>query len=214
MLYTPWGYTYASIRHIADENVNYVRCYQYVMPFQQQRAGFVGMGPRKTEGVHGHVWVPIDDTHTFVFNFLYARDGRALDPDDVYKMEHNAGRAAEDYISGTYFLNRNRANDWLIDREVQKKVNYSGIMGVNTQDMALQETMGGIYDRTKEHLGSADSAIIAARRLLMKAIKDVQAGLPPAGSRGEGDTIRPVEETIPVNIPWAEHFKQGLVSAL
>ena len=38
VLYTPWGYTYASIRHIADENVNYVRCYQYVMPFQQQRA--------------------------------------------------------------------------------------------------------------------------------------------------------------------------------
>ena len=32
--------------------------------------------------------------------------------------------------------------------------------------------------------------------------------------QAEGDAIRPVEETIPVNIPWAEHFKQGLVSAL
>ena len=40
----------------------------------------------------------------------------------------------------------------------------------------MQESMGPIVDRSKEHLGPADRAIIVARRLLLQAVKTVQEG--------------------------------------
>ena len=46
-------------------------------------------------------------------------------------------------------------------------------MGINVQDRAVQETMGPIVDRSKEHLGPADAAIIAARKLLQQAVRTV-----------------------------------------
>jgi len=42
---------------------------------------------------------------------------------------------------------------------MQKTQNFTGIVGVNTQDFALQEGMGQICDRSKEFLGSSDKAI-------------------------------------------------------
>jgi hypothetical protein len=50
----------------------------------------------------------------------------------------------------------NRANDYLIDRAVQKMVNYSGIRGISEQDMAMTQSMGPIYERWNEHLGGSD----------------------------------------------------------
>jgi hypothetical protein len=42
--------------------------------------------------------------------------------------------------------------------------------------------MGAIVDRTREHLGSADVAIIAARRLYLKAARDLaESGIEPPG---------------------------------
>jgi hypothetical protein len=36
--------------------------------------------------------------------------------------------------------------------------------------------MGAIQDRTREHLGTSDKVIMAHRRMLMKALDDVEAG--------------------------------------
>ena len=45
----------------------------------------------------------------------------------------------------------------------------------------MTETMGTIYDRTKEHLGTSDRMIIAVRQRLMKAARDLmEDGAPPA----------------------------------
>lgn len=41
---------------------------------------------------------------------------------------------------------------------------YSGIPGAGQQDRAITSSMGPIYDRTHEHLGTTDSLIIRARR--------------------------------------------------
>jgi phthalate 4,5-dioxygenase len=49
------------------------------------------------------------------------------------------------------------------------------------QDRAIQESMGPIVDRSKEHLGPADKAIIQMRRLLLQAVKTVAAGATPSG---------------------------------
>ena len=42
---------------------------------------------------------------------------------------------------------------------------------------------GRIVDRSKEHLGPADKAIIQARKLLRQAVKTVEAGGTPDGVR-------------------------------
>ena len=95
-------------------------------------------------------------------------------------MEADYGRGAEHLLPDGR-LKRNRANDFLIDRDVQRTRTFTGISGVNTQDVAVQEGMGPIVDRTKEHLGSTDRAIVAMRRLLLEAVRVVEAGGPPKG---------------------------------
>ena len=60
---------------------------------------------------------------------------------------------------------------------MQRRENFSGIVGVNTQDRAVQEMQGRIADRTKEHLGPADQAkFIACRQLLLRAVHAVRSG--------------------------------------
>ena len=55
-------------------------------------------------------------------------------------------------------------------------------MGFNFQahDAFATESQGAIQDRTEEHLVSSDKAIVAARKLLLKAMTDA------GGSRGVG----------------------------
>ena len=85
-------------------------------------------------------------------------------------------------IPGTFKLKANKSNDYFIDRHMQKTKNYTGIVGINTQDFALQEGMGPIVDRTKENLGTSDKAIVQMRRLLIEAAHDVAAGKAPRGT--------------------------------
>jgi hypothetical protein len=64
---------------------------------------------------------------------------------------------------------------------VQRTDTFSGISGVNTQDVAVQEGMGPIVDRSQEHLGSTDRAIVTMRRLLLEAVRIVEANGVPKG---------------------------------
>ena len=48
---------------------------------------------------------------------------------------------------------------------------------INVHDQWAVECMGAIQDRTREHLGQTDKAIIRYRRMLLRAIDDVAAGL-------------------------------------
>ena len=54
--------------------------------------------------------------------------------------------------------------------------------GIGLQDSAMQETMGAIVDRTKEKLGSGDTAIVAWRRLMLeqaRRLRDTGECTPP-----------------------------------
>ena len=83
---------------------------------------------------------------------------------------------------GTDFkLVANQRNEYLLDREKQKTANYTGIEGFATQDACVTESMGPIWDRTREHLGASDRYVIALRRFLLKAVKDLQQGIEPPG---------------------------------
>ena len=59
---------------------------------------------------------------------------------------------------------------------------WTGIMGIGDQDHAVVESMGDIYERTQEHLGTSDLMVISLRRLLLKWAKDLREnGTPPVG---------------------------------
>ena len=78
-----------------------------------------------------------------------------------------AGRGPDGEVGGQ--RRRTRANDWGIDRELQRMKTFTGIVGINNQDLAVQESMGPIVDRSREHLGTTDKAIVAARIIMAKA---------------------------------------------
>ena len=94
--------------------------------------------------------------------------------------------------------------DWLLERTAQRTQNFTGIVGVNTQDRAVQELQGRIADRTKEHLGPADKAIITARQVLLQALKAVQAGEDPPGTDTSYYRARSAVKIIPAKASWRE----------
>jgi phenylpropionate dioxygenase-like ring-hydroxylating dioxygenase large terminal subunit len=70
-----------------------------------------------------------------------------------------------------------RFNDYGFDPYQQTHATYTG-MGedINVHDQWAVESQGRIQDRTREHLGQSDKAIIAYRRLLLTAIDEAAAG--------------------------------------
>src|SRR5437867_7980675 len=62
---TDYGYHYGSLRPLGEEQI-YVRTYHFVMPFHQLRPSLTEHGHRS---VAGHIWVPMDDATTMVYNW-------------------------------------------------------------------------------------------------------------------------------------------------
>ena len=61
-----------------------------------------------------------------------------------------------------------------------KTKTYAGMgFGFQAHDAFATTSQGAIQDRRDEHLVSSDKAIVAARKLMEKAIKDVQEGREP-----------------------------------
>jgi phenylpropionate dioxygenase-like ring-hydroxylating dioxygenase large terminal subunit len=217
---TDYGYRYISTRN-AGENRRYVRIYHYVMPNQQMRGSFTSLltdensdDPHATPKSDGHLWVPINDEHTMVYSWACGRDQSVpLSLEFRNRFETWAGRGPDDLIPGTYKLKRNRSNDYLIDRNIQKTQTFTGIKGINAQDSALQEGMGPIVDRSKEHLGSSDKAIVVLRRLMLDAIRAVERGEAPPGLDPQRHrNIRPFDAVITGGTPWQEVFASELVA--
>ncbi len=208
---TEYGYTYAGIRSLPDQDSNYVRVYQFVVPFHQMRAfeGYLGHPL-----VSGHIWVPADDETTWVWSWTYTTGGEPLPAEVIEVEKRSGGRLASDVVPGTFRFRRNKDNDYEIDRQRQKTVNYTGIDVISAQDQAVQESMGPIYVRSQEHLGTSDVAIIAARRLLLEACDDVERGKEPLGSRLETITARPAEMLLPRHEHWHTAMREHLVASV
>ncbi len=86
-------------------------------------------------------------------------------------------------IDNNYWPRWNKDNDYGLDRDMQRNVNYTGIEGIPNQDAAVQESMGPIADRNRETLATSDQAIIAFRKLLLEMANDLQNGREPEATR-------------------------------
>ncbi len=207
---TDYGYRYAGIRDLGDQGV-YVRGYHFVMPWTQIRptqatTRTTPAGERRPvwrTTIGGHFWVPVDDENCMVWNWDYSFGEEPLDEDD--RRDDSAGPENVS-VDQNYRKKRNKDNNWMIDREVQRTTTFTGIRGVNTQDHAVQESMGPIMDRTKEHLGQTDRAIVTARKLLFDAADIVEAGGDPPGTGNSYYKLRGMEKLVPRGKPWRDEL--------
>jgi hypothetical protein len=126
--------------------------------------------------------------------------GAPLTDDD--RLERGLGNGPMHVDPQTFRSKANRQNNYLLDRDVQRTESYSGIDGINVQDRALQESMGRVVDRSKEHLGPADKAIIQARKLLRQAVKTVEAGGTPDGTGTSYYPLRAHESVVSSALDW------------
>lgn len=212
---TDYGYYYVSSRKM-DAEKNFIRVYQYTLPFQQMRPNVVQTGLARNHRIpriDGHIWVPIDDEQTYVYNWAHGYDADCtLDPDYVEETEAFYGRGKDDYIPGTFRLKANLSNDYFIDRTMQKTTSFTGIKGVNTQDVALQEGMGAIVDRSREHFGTSDRAIVVMRRMLLEATRAVEEGKTPRGIDPKAyRSIRPHDGLVPAGTDWRKAFSAAMM---
>lgn len=206
---TDYGYTYGSIRHLSAEEGDFVKGYHYVMPFTQLRPDAHGTTPM----VSGHMWVPVDDTHCMVYNWVYTWGAEELSEEAIYKHGDRAYEIVD--IHDGFHSSWDASNDYGIDREVQKTQSFTGIpfdvrVGANLQDRAIQESMGVQCDRENEHLGTSDRAIIMARRMLLQAMATVSDGGDPPGVGASYHKVRAVEGLLPRGANWRDHLAPQL----
>jgi phthalate 4,5-dioxygenase len=156
----------------------------------------------------GHIWVPMDDGTTMVYNWNYSAGAAELTEED--RLERALGNGPLHVDQATFRSKANRDNNYFLDREVQRTESFSGIDGINAQDRALQESMGPIVDRSKEHLGPADKAIIQARKLLREAVQAVAAGKAPHGTGPSYYSLRAGEAVLPRDADWRRELAPDL----
>src|SRR6267143_1394412 len=146
--------------------------------------------------LHRHSVVPIDDEHCWTFSVDY-HPARALTAAER-EAAHGGRGIHVPLIEGSFIPIANRRNDYLIDRTAQKaKKSFSGVPGVGVQDAAVQESMGAIQDRSREHLVSSDNGIVKTRKRLMDAAKAVGRGLAPPGLDPAAQGARAVAMVVP-----------------
>jgi nitrite reductase/ring-hydroxylating ferredoxin subunit len=122
-------------------------------------------------------WVPQDDEHTSVLCVTWRSDGPVSEREiGQWKRGEAAHRKV---IEGTVIPVERADNDYLIDRTAQRTQSFAGIAGIRAQDAMVTESAGPIADRTREHLGTSDKAVIAFRRRLIEAAQRLEQGLEP-----------------------------------
>ena len=200
------GGLYIGARRNAENGNFYWRITQWVMPT------FTMIPPRGDHPVHGHFWVPIDDENCWTWSFDY-HPVRPLSAEEVTAVRSGKGIHVK-CIPGTFRPLANKDNDYLMDRASQKAgKTYSGVEGFGMQDASLQESMGAIMDRRKEHLVSTDSGIIMARQRLLQAVKSfVDEGVMPPGIDPVHQKVRSVAIILPANTPFKEGAREALIA--
>jgi hypothetical protein len=99
------------------------------------------------------------------------------------------------------------SNDYLLDREkVQRGESYTGLPSVVLEDQAITESMGPIYDRSQEHLGTSDIMIIRTRLRLIRAAQALRdkGEIPPGVDHPEIYRQRSGGVILPRSVDWFE----------
>jgi phthalate 4,5-dioxygenase oxygenase subunit len=196
---TAWGIDAIAMRTMAD-GTTYVRTTNWVMPF----VALVPGSPGTAGDVDGVIFIasPVDDTHHVLFYGFWSvnteiNDGLYLSL--PLGTETTLGDRPID-INNLGGFSGARDESWGQNREAMHQGHFSGFTGnLLQEDIITQLSMGAITDRTREHLSSADVAVIHARRVLLDALNNVAAGKQPLGVEPPADflDVVPTDVVIP-----------------
>src|SRR6185369_16963613 len=160
----------------ADGQDLYWRITQFMLPTHS-----ITPSAMPGEIYYGYTWVPVDDESCWIYVYGWHPD-RPITAEERAKFDKGGyGQFAE--LGPGYVPLRNRSNDYLIDREQQKTISFTGIRGIAEQDTMAQESQGLIADRTIEHLTATDIGVVHFRRLMLKEAKALRDGLEPAAAQ-------------------------------
>lgn len=156
----------------ADPGDHYWRLTQFMLPTHS-----ITPSAMPNETYYGYTWVPIDDHHCWTYVYAWNPD-RPIPADELQNYKKGGyGQFAE--LGAGYIPIRNRNNNYLMSREDQKNISFTGVKGIAEQDQMAQESQGYIVDRTKENLTPTDIGIIRFRKLLMQEAKNYAKGIKP-----------------------------------
>jgi len=194
------GVTYGTFRP-ADPGNTYWRVAHFLFPFYTMvAAGVLGLK------VAVRAWVPIDDNHCFGLSMSkLGTQGRQRTSEPGGNQVDAPLRPDSTDWYGRFRFQANAKNDFHIDRDKQRGgTSYTGIPSVSLEDHAVTESMGPIYDRTSEHLGSSDAMIIRTRRRLMAAAAAVRdrGSIPPGVDQPEAYRLRSGGVVLPDGADW------------
>jgi phthalate 4,5-dioxygenase len=196
---TDFGVRIYTVRQLEGDKA-YLRVSYFVLP---NLSAFPGQTGGEGYSVNWHV--PMDDDHHWKYTFVYS----ARAPLDKRMVERERSELRPDYR-----LVRNEANRFMQDRESMKSKTYAGMgSGFQAHDAFATASQGAIQDRTEEHLVSSDKAIVAARKLLEKAIRDVQEGREPPHvirepNRNRVPHLLVISDMIPNGGDWKEYTRK------
>src|SRR5262249_19914021 len=153
ILPTDYGACYSARRRWDVDGLFWHRITQFIMPF------FSMIAASDPNIVSARAWVPLDDSYNLQI-MMRGRLDRAV-TDQEGKHTRTPLPSWGGYLSSTsdprtrHYTKANIHNDYLVDRRLAREELMIGIpFLVNLQDRAMTETMGPIYDRTQEHLGT------------------------------------------------------------
>jgi len=213
---TDWGTMYTAFRP-AQPGHTYYRFAHFAMPFWT----LFPNGPL-ADNIIAQAWVPMDDTHTMSFNLSWKRRTPPLgllksgEPIPFLDRKTPTLPNTTDWF-GRWRAAANQDNDYLIDRDAQRTVSYTGIAEVFTQDSAVTESMGAISDRTLEHLAPSDRMITMTRRRLIEAARALRdhGTVPPLVDNPEISTnARSGDLFAPSGQPWLDAYEQTIGQAV
>jgi phthalate 4,5-dioxygenase len=195
---TDFGVRIYTVRQLEGDKA-YLRVSYFILP---NLSAFPGQTGGEGYSVNWHV--PIDDTHHWKYTFVYSSLA-PLEQDTI-----NSGRSE---LTADYKLIRAEANRFMQDRESMKSKTYTGMgSGFQAHDAFATTSQGRIQDRTEEHLVSSDKAIVAARKLMQKAIEDIREGRePPHVARSPSENHFPgllvLSDMISAASDWKQYTK-------
>ena len=164
-------------------------------------------------------YVPMDDTHTMMV-YLMHKDAEL--PGRRTARQEIVGQGGWNFLPNTtdwlgrFRLDDNKANDYRIDRDVQRTKSYTGITGINLQDQAMCESMGDIVDRTNEHLAPSDVMITRTRRHIVRAAQlYAEQGILPksASDASVYRSVRGGQFVTKKDADWVESYRHKIETA-
>ena len=192
---TWYGYRYVGIRTTPNGHTH-VRITAYAIPYSTMVASIPfssGQG----------LFVPVDDYACWrYFQAPKVRPNpRGLGGANLFAVAPFTTPMSA-YATGIVPRGYTAENDYLIDRDYQRHGIFSGVPDFVSQDLMVTESMGPIYDRTEEHLGSGDKAISRMRHILISAARNLAEGKEPPAVTGDFRAIRGAEKILDADEDW------------